>query len=81
MNNKRIDRMTNSELLQEYASYQRWFGDDFCMFLPEEKDHRRSGKIQVEILKRMGTFKETYSDDCEYDAKSRKTCQQQCKKK
>lgn len=45
--------MSDEDLLTRYSSLQRWFGDDFCVELPEEKDHEEAEVYRDEILRRM----------------------------
>jgi len=50
---KTIKSFSNEELLAEYASLQRWAGDDFSMNPIPDKEVNRGYRIAAEILRRM----------------------------
>jgi hypothetical protein len=48
-----VCKLTNESLLDEYASLERWAGDDFAVDQITAKECRRKGKLRKEILRRM----------------------------
>ena len=49
-----VAKMPAVALLAEYASIQRWFGDDFSISQPTTRDYARSDAVEAEILRRLG---------------------------
>jgi hypothetical protein len=48
-----VNALSNEELLYKHDGFQRWFGDDFCISLPEEKDFEEAAVYRAEVLRRM----------------------------
>jgi hypothetical protein len=48
-----IKSMADEDLLSEYASLQRWAGDDFAINPISRKEIARGYKLAAEILRRM----------------------------
>jgi hypothetical protein len=53
-----IKSMNDSDLLSEYRVLSSWSGDDFCLSPMGDAEYRRLDRLEQEILRRMGKWRE-----------------------